>query len=453
MGGAIYNDGFSGESSPILKNISFYYNKGAEGGGAMLNDGQSGGKSNPHIIDCSFSQNNAISGKGGAVYNVGQDNGESSPNILGGSFTYNSANHGGAMCNNGKENGKSNPNIEGVTFSQNDAIQLGGAIYNQGEGGESSPNLYNIRFLGNDAGTGGGAIFNDGFNNGSSSPILTNVIFSGNYAEFYGGAINNYGNTNGESKPILTNVTFSGNAAGDYGGAIFCEGGDGGVCSQDVRNSIFWNNKDSTGVGTISASIYNYTSSVTLTNSLVQGAFPANSWIGGNYINGGGNIDKDPLFIDPVDPEDAPTTAGDLRISNNSPAVDAGNNDFVTGIPLDLEGQPRVKDGNGDGSEIVDMGAFEVWGYYKLNVKKAGSGNGSVTSSPPGINCGNTCGAIFFETNSITLTAVAGKNSKFNGWSGACSGTEKCTLAMDANKSVTANFEATLHVDLPLVFR
>ena len=90
----------------------------------------------------------------------------------------------------------------------------------------------------------------------------------------------------------------------------------------------------------------------------------------------------------------------------------------MTGIPFDLEGDPRIKDGNGDGSEIVDMGALEMWGYYKLKVTRTGSGIGSVTSSPGGINCGDTCSAILFETSSITLTAAPGKNSRFNNWSG-----------------------------------
>ncbi len=44
----------------------------------------------------------------------------------------------------------------------------------------------------------------------------------------------------------------------------------------------------------------------------------------------------------------------------------------------------------------------------------------------------------------MTLTASAGSNSSFAGWSGACSGTQStCTLTMDSDKSVTATFNTS----------
>lgn len=70
-------------------------------------------------------------------------------------------------------------------------------------------------------------------------------------------------------------------------------------------------------------------------------------------------------------------------------------------------------------------------------------GSGSVTSSPPGINCGAACSASFPSGTTVTLTPAAGIGSTFTGWSGACSGTGVCTVAMTAAKNVTATFAAT----------
>jgi hypothetical protein len=76
-----------------------------------------------------------------------------------------------------------------------------------------------------------------------------------------------------------------------------------------------------------------------------------------------------------------------------------------------------------------------------LTLTKAGSGTGTVTSSPGGISCGSTCAHPFRHGTAVTLTAVASARSRFAGWSGACSGTGACTLTMSANRSVTATFK------------
>ncbi|HCK80388.1 MAG TPA: hypothetical protein DIC59_02840 [Candidatus Competibacteraceae bacterium] len=77
---------------------------------------------------------------------------------------------------------------------------------------------------------------------------------------------------------------------------------------------------------------------------------------------------------------------------------------------------------------------------YALTVTKSGSG--TVTSSPTGINCGTDCGETYAGGTSVTLKAVPASGSTFSGWSGACSGTGSCQIAMSAAKSVTATFTA-----------
>jgi endoglucanase len=77
-------------------------------------------------------------------------------------------------------------------------------------------------------------------------------------------------------------------------------------------------------------------------------------------------------------------------------------------------------------------------------VTKTGQGGGRVTSSPAGIDCGGTCVATFANGTTVTLTAAPNRRSRFAGWSGDCSGTGPCVLAMTANHSVTARFARRL---------
>jgi uncharacterized repeat protein (TIGR02543 family) len=75
---------------------------------------------------------------------------------------------------------------------------------------------------------------------------------------------------------------------------------------------------------------------------------------------------------------------------------------------------------------------------YTLSVSRIGSG--TVTSSPAGINCGSTCSQNYTSGTSVSLSVTAASGYSFSGWSGACSGTGTCTVAMSATRTVTATF-------------
>ena len=78
---------------------------------------------------------------------------------------------------------------------------------------------------------------------------------------------------------------------------------------------------------------------------------------------------------------------------------------------------------------------------FLLTVAVGGSGSGTVTSSPSGINCGSACSASFASGSQVTLTATPAPGSVFSGWSGAaCPGTGTCTVTMSAAENVTATF-------------
>jgi ELWxxDGT repeat protein len=66
------------------------------------------------------------------------------------------------------------------------------------------------------------------------------------------------------------------------------------------------------------------------------------------------------------------------------------------------------------------------------------NGRGTVTSDPPGIDCGATCTASFNNGTSVTLTAAG---VGFSGWTGGgCVGTGTCVVPLASNVMVTATF-------------
>lgn len=75
---------------------------------------------------------------------------------------------------------------------------------------------------------------------------------------------------------------------------------------------------------------------------------------------------------------------------------------------------------------------------FSLSVAKTGSG--TVVSTPAGIDCGSACTANFAANGSVSLTATAAAQSRFNGWSGACSGSGVCNVSMSSAQSVRAEF-------------
>jgi hypothetical protein len=134
-----------------------------------------------------------------------------------------------------------------------------------------------------------------------------------------------------------TNCTIAENAADD-GCTLSCTSG-GTPNDVQMVNCILWNGGDE---------IWNNDgSSIAITYSDVQGGY-----------DGVGNIDANPLFVDPDD--------DDFHFLPGSPCIDAGDNTAVPeGVTTDLDGNPRFVDDpdtedTGFGAPpIVDMGAYE----------------------------------------------------------------------------------------------
>jgi len=80
---------------------------------------------------------------------------------------------------------------------------------------------------------------------------------------------------------------------------------------------------------------------------------------------------------------------------------------------------------------------------FLLEVIRTGSGSGTVTSTPVGIDCGTDCDQEYLSLTKVTLTAGAATGSTFTGWSGAeCSGPGPCVVSIDRARSVTADLTA-----------
>jgi hypothetical protein len=161
-----------------------------------------------------------------------------------------------------------------------------------------------------------------------------------NSAEYGGGMFNV------DSSPVLSNCTFAGNSAEYDGGGM----ANGYYSSPTLTNCILW--------GNASPEISNSEDSAPVVSySDVQGgcaAYPYN-------VCGAGNIDEDPLFLDPDN--------GDFHLGPGSPCIDAGTDDVPDppGLPdTDFEGDARIIDGDGDGEPIVDMGVDEAWARVYL---------------------------------------------------------------------------------------
>ena len=74
-------------------------------------------------------------------------------------------------------------------------------------------------------------------------------------------------------------------------------------------------------------------------------------------------------------------------------------------------------------SGICYLGQCEL--QYLLTVDR--SGEGTVTSTPSGIDCGVACSALFDAGTSVALAATPDTGAIFLGWTGACSGLGDCT--------------------------
>ena len=341
-GGGIYCDLFS---NPAFSNVDIINNQALDSGGGIF----CLSSFNIELTDIDVINNYADYGGGTYIY-------ESIPNFDDVTFTNNYADfHGGGIfvlncdslildeitfdTNYGGLGGNlyvsnSSVMIKNSPIYNGDAFSYGGGIYCNNN---SVIEIDNVNFEFNIASFGGCIYLVD------SDLFLRNSIISNNSSE-NGGAIlslnsyieiinceivNNgcYVNgvlTLGSSNTLIINTTFSDN---------YAQIQNGGISGTNVTliNSIMWNNIEPQ---LPSSAIANY--------SNIQGGW-----------DGEGNIDEDPLFVG--------TGVHPYSLLEDSPCIDTGTPD-TTGLnlpPWDIIGNLRFWDGDGNGTAIIDMGAYE----------------------------------------------------------------------------------------------
>lgn len=248
-------------------------------------------------------------------------------------------------------------NISGGNAYDNEYanVRVNGQFINQGYAGGiynaySSPLIANVIISGNSTLRGGGGIFNLGF-----SPVLNNVTIYSNRSYSDGGGMLNL-----MSSPVLTNVTISNNSAVDGPDLYQMQG------VATVKNSIIFSDHNS-------VNYYDAGSGIIAANSLVSGK---NSTADHNLDASGYTTSQ--IFTNP---------GSDYTLKAGSPAINAGNNSFVS-QKTDLAGNARIRD------NTVDIGAYEVQNGNTIPilmpangiiyVKKGETGNGSSWTNAAG---------------------------------------------------------------------
>lgn len=147
-----------------------------------------------------------------------------------------------------------------------------------------------------------------------------------------------------------------------------------------------------------------------------------------------GNLQNQPLtlFNDPGN-RDLHLVSTALVAIDNGIALPAGacNDDF--------DGELRPISARDIGADEVEPLPPDT--TFTLNLLKSGEGDGTINSTPAGINCGSACSEDFAIYSKVTLTAVAQGNSQFLHWTGGgCSGSGNCITTMDQDQEITAHF-------------
>lgn len=135
------------------------------------------------------------------------------------------------------------------------------------------------------------------------------------------------------------------------------------------------------------------------------------------------------------------------------PIIDFCDLDLARNPEIDILGNSRphtTANPNTHGS--FDLGAHEarIPPLYTLTASR--TGQGSMVSSPAGINCPGACSATYVEATSVQMTATPAAGWAFSHWDGNCAGTNPvCNVVMSGNRVVVARFVQQFNLNVFLV--
>jgi CSLREA domain-containing protein len=199
--------------------------------------------------------------------------------------------------------------------------------------GAGTATLSKCTVSGNSAGYNGGGI-------AATTATVTSCTIAGNSAGTNGGGV-------WAQEATLLNVTVAENSAHTGGGLFHNPGG-----AFSVKNTIVaLNLVDATGTAPDLSGVF--TDGGHNLIGIGSGSTGIFTGLNGNFVGTMANS-IDPK-LGPLQNNGGPTKT--MALLSGSKAIDAGDNAGAPGV--DQRGYPRVKDGNFDGSAIVDIGAFE----------------------------------------------------------------------------------------------
>lgn len=278
------------------------------------------------------------------------------------------------------------------------ATGTGGALY----AARSSPRLVRCRMQGNRASSGGGAhitdhstpalvecAFDDNlagrggavYNSWDSYPLLTHCIFLGNRATGYagdGGAFCTSG-----CAALIANCAFRGNQATNEGGAVYC-GASG--ADPDIVNCTITGNSADYGGG-VAKSLYpqpTVVNSILCENAASAGTLEQEQITGGTVhyscvqgwtgdLGGEGNIDENPLFVDPIGADGIlGTLDDDNHLLPTSPCIDTGDPASAFGLEPEPDGGRINMGAYGNTPEAATQGWLCIEEYGLVNKIRVG---------------------------------------------------------------------------------
>ncbi len=196
------------------------------------------------------------------------------------------------------------------------------------------------------------------------SATITNTTISGNDARGLGGYYGDGGGIEARFAFLtIVNSTIVGNASGDEGGGIYAS------ARAKLKNTIVANNTapPPPGHGGPNCSGFPVSERITLGHNLDS---DDSNWC---LFDGPGDLTNTDPKLGPLADNGGPTQTHALL--PGSPAIDAG--DDADCPATDQRGESRPKDGNGDGSAVCDIGAYEH------EAAPAGTPTATATSTPP----------------------------------------------------------------------
>ena len=258
---------------------------------------------------------------------------------------------------------------------------------------------------------------------------------------FYGNSSSRYGGVAYKGIWEAHSSTFVANTA-NYGGGISYEG--------------YWSLLNSIVVGEeqtfdfYEVRVFDNTDNSRRGKILIKGGIErVKMWSGSPNFGEEYFIETDPDFVDellPKGPDDLWGTADDgLRLNISSSARDTGvaqtlppdefdvdgDNNILEALPSDILGNQRLGDAG------LDLGAYES----VLHIIEATSGVGGSV---------NPSGAVeVLSDSNLSIVAIPEPNYEFDSWSGDASGSNNpLAVAVDQNKTITANFVRLYHIEL-----